>query len=740
MVNGDKKYLLRNARAIVLPFALLSFIACPVRADVKVLQDHAFPKTKIRTQTPVSQDKPVLMTADEVHYDQPNNIVVANGHVEISQGDTVILADTVSYDREKNEVQAEGNISMMGPSGEVYFADRLSFQDNLKSGVIHEFKARLPDDSVAVASEGQRVNENITELFKAAYTPCKCTTEEGEGKTPLWSLKADHMTVDQTEKKASYENATFNVYDVPILYTPYFSHPLPGADNQSGLLTPEFMESHNLGTVYKQPVYYSISADKDITFTPILTSQAGQIMATDYRQMFDSGVMELGGSVTNAPNRDSQGNPVAGNETRGHIDAKGKFDITDTTDWGFNVRRASDDTYLHLYNFSNDTVLTSRVYAEGFNFGDNDRSYASAEGLSFQGLTGKDNDKLIPIVAPLMNFTWEDDPGVYDSRLGFDANSMVLYRVKGADSRRLSGTARWGLPYITDDGQMIELNTQMRTDIYDVDNVLLSNGQRFNGVTGRAVPQLSANWRYPFLNRFDEESSLMIEPIANFTVSPGGGNPEKIPNEDSLLPDFTDANLFSSNRFAGLDRIENGPRMSYGLRGQAQVYSDKYIDWLLGQQYRVINDPNFPISNNLTSHFSDYVGKVGLTYHPLSLAYRFRVDKNNIEPHRSEIDAGYNEYPFALNASYLSLTNDPVLANREVVTGTGSVNLTREWSVNLSGSRDILLDQTVTTYTGLTYKNECVNVTTMVGKDYTNVLDIEPSLTFWLRVSLKNLD
>ncbi len=72
--------------------------------------------------------------------------------------------------------------------------------------------------------------------------------------------------------------------------------------------------------------------------------------------------------------------PIAGHEVRGNIDANGAFKIDEHYDWGFNISRATDDTYLHLYNFSNETMLTSRIYAEGFNFvGDNDRNYASIE-------------------------------------------------------------------------------------------------------------------------------------------------------------------------------------------------------------------------------------------------------------------------------------------------------------------------------------------------------------------------
>ena len=725
-------------------FLLLPLLLCVAMNDAhagfKVQKDPNLPKSKMKEQPVFSKKVPVLMKADALEYDQNHDLVTASGHVEISQGDTIILADELLYDQAKNTVNAKGNISMLSPSGDVYFADALEFKDDLKSGVIHQFKARLADNSVMVANAGHKVSESVTRLFRAAYTPCKCHDEDGKPTSALWSIKAREATIDNDAQEVSYEDAHLDVYDVPVVYSPYFSHSTPGAENESGLLTPSFLRTRNLGEVYKQPVYYTIAPDKDLTLSPIFTSKAGQVMEGEYRQKFDTGSIKLQGSLTNAPNTTAAGQPSYGHQLRGNYDAKGDFALSETYDWGFNLKRATDDTYLHLYNFSNDSLLTSRVYAEGFNFiGNGDRNYASVEGLSFQGLTGKDNSKLIPVVAPLASITWQSEPGAYNSRLTFEGNTMSLYRLTGSESRRISGTARWNLPYITEDGQAIEFEAQMRTDIYSVSNVTRANGKEFDGITGREVPQMSITWHYPFINRM-QSSSLMLEPVVKFTASPGGGNSDKIPNEDSLLPEFTDANLFSTDRFAGMDRIENGPRMSYGVRGQAQIESTHYVDFLVGQEYRLNNDPTFPTSNDVNSHFSDYVGKLGLTYQPFNLGYRFRLDGNNFSANRSEWDAGYNHYPFAVNASYLSLRDDPVLATREVVNGNASINLNEQWSLTASGSRDLHLDQTVTAYSGLVYKNECLTLTTVVGKDYISLLDIKPSVSFWFRVSLKNLE
>ncbi len=682
----------------------------------------------------------MLLEASQIDYDHETATVVASGRVEIVQGDTILLADRLIFEQNTNRLRAQGHISMLEPTGNVYFAEEVELRNDLKTGVINQFKARLSDNSLFVASQAKRLDEDTMELTKAVYSPCKVCDDEGNPQSPLWQVKADYILVDEEEQKVTYDNAFFEVYDVPVFYTPYFSHPTPHADNQSGLLMPEYQHSDNLGSVVKIPYYYTISPDKDVTVTPIYTTQEGLVMASEYRQKLDSGLYILDGSITRPSDRDAAGNRTTGHTLRGNINGRGNFDIDEQYKWGFDVHRASDDTYLRRYNFSHESLLTSQVYAEGYDFvGDNNRTYGVVRALSFQGLTAADNSKTTPVVFPLADFTYQSDPGVYNSRITLDANTMMLYREDGAKSRRLAAIMGWKLPYITDGGQVIEFSTRLRTDLYSVEDVALSNGELHDGITGRVVPEATAMWRYPFINQ-GEDSSLLLEPIVAATVSPVGGNPEEIPNEDSLVPEFTDTNLFSHNRFAGYDRIESGPRISYGLRGQAQVMGNKYVDWLFGQHYRMVTDQNFPFSNELVSHFSDYVGKIGVAVSPFNVAYRFRLDKDELSPKRSEVDASFSYYPLTVSAAYLSLKNDPVLASKEQIIGTATVNLTEHWAWNATGNRDLLLDHLVSVATGLTYADECTNVSGIVGREFTRDRDIEPSTTFLFRIALKNLN
>lgn len=726
--------------AFFLSFLLATSSSYAVNVSAGFNPTPVFPKTNIKPTAPFSNKEPVLLTADQMDYDKETSQVSAAGNVEVAQGETVMLADYVLYDQVKNLVVAKGNISMLDPSGNVYFADELELKDDMKEGVISQFKARLSDNSLFVADGAKKQDENVTELQNAIYSPCRVCAGATEYADPLWQIRATHVKIDKEQQEVAYDDAFMEIYGLPVIYTPYFSHPTPKADNKSGFLTPTFKQSTNLGSVYKQPYYYTISPDKDFTITPIITTLEGPVLTGEYRQMFNNGKTAFDGSITQPQTRDAGGTTDKGQTWRGHLNAVGNFNVDENTDWGFDLHRTSDDTYLRRYDFSNDSLLTSRIFVEKHDFvQDGGRSVAGIQALKFDGLTADDNAKKSPFILPLADFNWQSARREYGDRFLLSGNMMALTRKEGTDSRRLSATVGWNLPYISPDGQVLEFETHLRTDIYSITGQPLPNGTNYNGGVGRILPEASLTWRYPLMKRI-ENSNILLEPIVMLSAQSKGGNSLKIPNEDSAIPEFSANNLFSSNRYAGYDRVETGQQVSYGLRGQVQLYNDKYIDWLVGQNYHSETSTNFPFSNDLASHWSDYVGKISLQYDPFTLSYRARLDKDNFALNQNGVDAVMNYYPVTLSASYTRLHNDPTLNNKEEISGAASFNITREWQWGIATTRDLQLNQPTSASTNLIYQNECIYILNSLGKQYTQDRDIKPAITYTFRVAFKNLD
>lgn len=696
--------------------------------DTNTPSGAAVPMPKIS----FDEKEPVTLEADEVGYDQQNQIVVARGHVEVVQNQSILNADQIIYFQQTNLVQARGNVSMLQPSGDVYFADYVSLKDDMKSGVIKNFRARLADNSVFAANEAHKLNQNVTVMKRAAYTPCHLC----KGKSPFWQMKASKVRLDEADERIYYQNARMEMSGVPMFYTPYFSHPTPDAEAKSGFLTPEYSTSGNLGTVVKAPYYWRISPDKDITLTPWITSDVGELLEGDYRQLTDHGSYRARFSGTYPEQLDARGRTIAGNEFRGHIYANGEEELAPYSRVGFDIARASDDTYLRRYGFGSERSLFSKIYAETAK----NRNYLMAQGLAIQGLRRTDDPDTTPLVLPTIEGFYETDP--YDNGVTLHAfgNAQSLTREIGVDQRRLVVTEGASLPMVTDGGHVFTATANVRQDIYDVNNVPINNNTaQFDGTEGRVIPQAALEWRYPLINAMDNGDAMTVEPIVLVVAQPNGGNPQEIANEDNTLIELTDTNLFSLNRMPGLDTVDSGSRLAYGFRSQ-YLFADGYaLDGLLGQNYNMDDDTPFPNSTTPGENVSDIIGRVALDYQPVSLGYRFALDRSTLASNRAEVTLGFAKPWLTLNGVYRSLENNRYLRDSEEGIVTGSMPLWGGWNLYGGMRRDLVLDQMIATNAGLLYRNECFTLVLQTLRTFTRDRDVEPNTEFTLRVGFKNL-
>ena len=120
------------------------------------------------------EERPALITADEINYDQELGVITAVGNVEVSRDERVLLADTVSYNERTDVVTASGNVSLLEPSGEVLFADFVELTGDLQEGVVQALKVLFADGRTRMAAvSGQRVEGRRTVLNNAVYSPCE---------------------------------------------------------------------------------------------------------------------------------------------------------------------------------------------------------------------------------------------------------------------------------------------------------------------------------------------------------------------------------------------------------------------------------------------------------------------------------------------------------------------------------------------------------------------------------------
>src|SRR3546814_1482439 len=122
----------------------------------------------------------------------------------------------------------------------------------MRAGFIRDAAMLLSDNSRRAAAYVERHNGNTTVLRKAIYTTCSLCASD-PSRPPLWALKGEQVIHDQAAQEIRYRDATFELFGVPILYTPYFRHPDPTVHRRRGFLAPIYLSASFFVQLLKVP-------------------------------------------------------------------------------------------------------------------------------------------------------------------------------------------------------------------------------------------------------------------------------------------------------------------------------------------------------------------------------------------------------------------------------------------------------------------------------------------------------
>jgi LPS-assembly protein len=684
----------------------------------------------------VPEDEPIVFTADELTFDRERETVRATGNVEIAYGERILLANEITYFQAQDVVVAAGDVALLDVTGHVLFADRVEVTGDLRDGVLENLRAILADGARFAAVGGRRTAGNVTEMRKAVYSPCFLCPEDPT-RPPLWQIKAVRIVHNEEQREIEYRDAWIELAGIPVVYTPYLSHPDPTVTRKSGFLFPSFGLSSDLGFVAALPYYWAISDNKDATFTPIYTSNEGPVLAVEYRHAMRNGWLSMTGSGTYyGPDATVDDVP----NVRGHVFSEFRYDIDETWRGGIDFNRVSDDTYLRRYRFGgSERALTSRGFVEGFRV----RDYMQVSAYGFQTLEAGVDQATLPIVAPFADYNFVSRPDPLGGRTTVDMNAVALTRQEGTDMRRLSARTEWALPFQDAIGGIYRASAMLWADGYNVSNVgIPGQPQDFSGFTGRVWPQAALEWRWPWL-RDGETVDQVIQPVLQIVTSPIGGNTAKIPNEDSQAVEIDVNNLISTNRFPGIDRVEGGTRFNYGLDWEAFTAVGYSARAFLGQSYRLHTDDSFPVGSGFREKLSDVVADLNLQFAPwLDIGYRTRFDVENRTFRRNEVWFGGGVPALSLGGTYVFFADqeDGEFEGRQEINLTVQSQLTRFWRGRVFGLRDLAEEQTQLTFgIGFTYEDECFLLDGSWTRERFRDRDLEPDNAFLVRVGLKTL-
>jgi len=663
------------------------------------------------------QNAPVTFTADEVQYDQNAALVVARGRVEAFQGGRILRADELTYNRNTGVATARGNVQLIEADGQVFFAESAVLSNQMRDGVLEGLRGYLLQNGRIAANSARRTDGSIFDLSRIVYSVCDPCKDDPLA-PPLWQLRARTATLDRTEQQVRYRGASLDMAGVPVIWLPYFQHPDGSAKRQSGFLSPSFGITKYLGGFIETPYYWAIDESQELVLRPTISTRIAPNLGLDYRRRFNTGEIEVLSSAGHLDGREGTEEGFAG-----HIFAKGRFSLDETWRAGFDLNRASSEQYLRIYRYGGQRVLPTTLFTEGF-WGP--EGFARFDARAYQGLRRSDDISRIPLVLPNIYADWESPEDSLGGRFTIDTWNFAVFRGTGTSTRRAATRIGYAVPRMDDLGGIWTLRAQSDLAAYDFEDINLAPNFAKGDANGQAAAaniRAALDWRMPFLRDGGDWGRQVIEPRVQLVTGPMTGSQYRIPNEDSIVFDFTDANLFSLNRFTGRDRQEGGTRADMALRGAWFLPEDRQLEAVVGRSFRVQEDggPFYPYSG-LEQRASDWVSR--LTFRPSSwidLTGRARRGGESFAARAYDVSATLrptNDTGFTLG--YLQAPPMPFLnpvAQREEIYLGASQRL-GFWRVTAFGRQDVQLNRPVALGVSAMYEDECFIFETRFVKRY----------------------
>ncbi len=739
MAVSDRENIRRLALALLTGVAVCALVSPAVVARAQDSQ----PAASLATDIP--EDAKLLLAANELLYDRDAERVTAVGGVQINYGGYQMVARKVVYDQKSGRMTATGNIEMIEPGGNRIYADTLDVTDNFADGFVKALRIETTDNTRLAAESGERVNGTDMILNKGVYTACLPCADHPE-RPPLWQVKAERVIQNGQKHTVRLEKARFELFGRTIAVLPAIEVPDHTVKRKSGFLFPEMRTSENLGFGLTVPYYFAISNQRDATVKATGFTSQGVLLEAEIRQRFENGTASLRAAGIDQLHRESfdSGTSDANRDLRGMVASEGKFEINPRWTFGWDVMFQSDNNFARTYSLEglDDTTHTNQVYLTGLG----KRNSFDMRGYYFDvqdADTENTAEKQQPTVLPSVDYAYYAPEPIAGGQLSGNLNFTALSRFKsdefdvdtngdGVDdltrfrgldgtSSRLSGELEWKRTLSVPGGLQLTPLLAARGDAFGLDvNTPVGYTGDFTIETAETRHMLTAGLeaRYPVLLTTNN-SSHIIEPIAQIYARNDEQLAGRLPNEDAQSFVFDATNLFERDKFSGYDRVEGGTRANVGLRYTGSFDNGFGVRGVFGQSYHIAGLNSFATDDlvkvgadsGLETDVSDFVGMAGVDMpNGMSVATNVRLDERTLALRRTDANVSFSNEKLQTSLTYSQIAAQPEYGfteRNDEIQSASSVKVNEYWS--LFGSVTWDLDESVINRKGIgiSYADEC---------------------------------
>ncbi|MET4103154.1 LPS-assembly protein [Roseovarius sp. MBR-78] len=682
---------------------------------------------------------PAMLVADDLVLGTDDRLI-ARGNVEAFFEGRRLTAREIVYDRASDQLEITGPLTLTEEGGTVVLvADSATLDRDLVNGILRGARIVMQDHIQLAAAQMRRSDARVNELYKASVTSCRvCET----GRPPLWQIRAKRMIHDQQKQRLYFYGAQLRVLDTPVLYLPRLQMPDGTVDRATGFLTPSLINSSLLGTGMRVPYFITFGDSRDLTIAPLWATDARRIELR-YRQVFRRGEIEIETALAE--------DDFSSRGTRGYLFATGRFDLPRDFTLKFGVELTSDDTFLLDHGFSDKDRLQSGVELERARRDE----YIRLALDHFQSLRVNEKNSTMPSVIANGDYERRLFPARLGGELRLSAQAHSHLRTSdlrldgadfdrfadGHDVTRLTTEANWVRQWLLGAGVLGTIQAGLAMDHFEIDEI----GATGNSQATEITPSAAIRLRWPLMKVTRGGAAHVIEPVAQLAWS-GGSDPD-VPFEQSSAVEFDEGNLFNISRFPAADRRERGLSSAVGL-SYARITPAGWQGRLaLGHVIREDRlreppdgAPTFSESSGLSERHSDLLMAMQLRDDTGLVVTARGLFDDEFDATKAEARVSWQNARTDLGATYTWLPED--LAESRPFTVSewsfdGRYRFADHWSASGEWRYDASTDRSIRARAGLTYTNECVDITLSVSRRFTSTTVLEPETNIGFTVGLR---
>jgi LPS-assembly protein len=675
-----------------------------------------------------ADDNKIIIKADTLSNSKEQNKVSASGNVEFIRNNYKIISENVVFNKNEKKISFIGKTKLFDTENNNVFADGGEVSDDIKTGVFNSAGIILNNGLFIIAPSINK-DENKYFMKKCKFyfcknkdlnisLPYKDIKKEAEkaGKQPIsvYSLKS---TLDKDKEKIYFNHMFVKFFNIPVFYLPYFATSAGFKDNISGISNPKVLSDGSYGFGLELPYnMYLFNDTLQLRLTPTLYFGHGNALFENRANYKKDDFFTLlhyifavdRGASKNIANINNVTEAEEGkfNNYRDYVNIKTQHKIDENFFYFADIFYTNDNYFPRDYLNNYDEFLNSNfLLYKGFE----SQNFLKIIGLKTDAIREKTNAKILDNPKEVANIKYFHPLSLYNGEnktlnLNLDSSFNTVFDRERNELDRFSMDINLNYNRLFGDF-LLEFNIDIYQDSYIY---FINKKSELTGDENRSIADFNINLNYNF-----HIGNVDVRPIFQYYYNNSDEN-DLFVDKDSKNSVLSITNIFSGNRYGGIDLFEYGERINYGVEILASAGNYNF-DLVTAQGYKNKLNQDYKI-DYFEENFSDILNGLNINndYGNISFGYLNVLDKTtlNIKQQNFLLNFLYEKLDFEISYIFLKHT-DPVLLNKLT---EHQLNVLTEYKINsnfrvrIELNEDLEREKIAFIETDLIFEKNCLEI------------------------------